>query len=217
MRGILLRLSLTCLVVGGVIMTTWDTAMAQQRRGKYTFKQKKLKSVRKQNRKLSRKDSRKYSRKGSITNNMEGALHMAGAGNLFLNVSAGERTFAAEGSYDHNISERFFSRTTFSFEWGSVFSIPYRGYYFHHGLGGAFFNLNNRYYFNGLLGVTAVYDDYPALELLNDRWNLGLHYGLEAEIGILPTLATVVNTRQLIMRESPNRWLVSAGLKFRLH
>ena len=183
--------------------------MAQQRRDNFTFKQKKLKAVRKENRRLSRQSS--------LLENVGGILHLAGAGNLFLNLSLGERTLAAEGSYDHNISERFFSRTTFSFEWGEVFSIPYRGYYFHHGIGGAILRLNSRYYLNGLLGATAVYDDYPASELLNERWNLGLHYGLEAEIGILPSLATVVGTRQFIMRESPNRWMVSAGIKFRLH
>lgn len=196
-----------------VVLMTNNGAMAQLKRSRYTYKQKKLRPLRKQNRKVSRKGSPR----NSISSSIEGILHMSGSGILFFNATTGERTLAMEGSYDHNISERFFSRTTFSYEWGEVFSVQYRGHYFHHGVGGALFKLNSRYYLNGLAGVTVVYDRYPALELLNDRWHLGLHYGLEVEVGILPTLATVVSTRQFIMRDSPNRWMVSAGVKFRLH
>jgi len=208
MRGILLRLSLTCLVLGGVIMTTWDTAMAQQRHGKYTFKQKKLKSVRKQNRKLSRNNP--------FDDGMN-VFHLAGVGSLTVGIALGEETAAGELVYDIGLSERFFSRTGLMLEWGDVFDIPYKGYYLHQSFGSVLFDMRKRYYLNALLGVTGVYDDYTALEVLDNRWNFGLHYGLELEVGISPMLATTLNTRQLIMRDSPNRWVAAFGLKFRLH
>lgn len=158
-----------------------------------------------------RKENRKLSADGL------NLFHLSGVGALNIRYLKGQKTSGGELAYDYSLSSRFFSRTSLSYEAGTVFNEAYQGYYIHHGVGAVAFHLKNRYYLSGLAGGTAVYDAYPALEMLRNTWNVGLHYGLEAEIGVWPSLALVVNKRQLIMKDSPNRWLAAVGVKWRLH
>ncbi|WP_020527097.1 hypothetical protein [Flexithrix dorotheae] len=152
------------------------------------------------------------------------AQHTNGMKGMEIGLGAGKNGFTTQVGFHYFLSNKWQTELTAQFEKGDLSGVEFQSYYLELGSSYTFFHLNDKFYFNGLSGASAVWDDLPnATEKSlnaadkNVEMGLGIFLGLSSEWFFHHHWALTVKCQQHFYFNNTfghQRFFARSGLKF---